>query len=469
MLRKAYFYLILLGALHLSPGALAIAEALDFAPQSTEQQKALATHFKAQDHLAALSQFDQAFGQSRFARSVDGQAFKAYLMYRSGLKITGIESLNRISQPQQMHPTLKKLWLENLKVDDPVLKHLNLSWSPRFRGIIPTEVLQAQEQRDQWNRLLLAAANDRPQSSLRDLNRLRRSSQKIFDADLLNLTEARILFQMNRLNETPSLYRSIPKSSDLWLEAREELAWTYLRLDQPEKALAEMKSLVTVFFRHALGPEPFVLLNLAHLSVCDYPAIFRASTEFKRRFGPRVQALAQLESSERLALIQSALNQMAQGKSREKMGELAALMPRRMFTDTHILHLTGLTAQLTRESQLLARLQMNPLNQGLEGRIRRAQEQALNQVRQLAQKELIEIRNMTQRLHLVEAEVIQRMHIESRKANNSSRLRSSGSPHRGEVLSFPASREVWRDEIGNFVVDVRECPRLEMSLSQRAQ
>ncbi len=306
----------------------------------------------------------------------------------------------------------------------------------------PRPMTQIQAER-QFQRALLLAQRDQPEASHRILEGLRQQvvnqSKPLMDPHLLNLTEARVLFQMNRLNEVPGLYRSIPKSSPLWLEAREELAWAYLRQEKPEKALAELKSLMTSFFRNTVGSEVFVAAGLTHLSTCDYVSIFNLSKEFKQRFLPRVDALAALlnNSPESEALLNRALEALKKN-SQLTLEPLLAQLPRKLSQDPLILQsLSQFPSEASRRS-------------------------ALRRSQQLARAELQEIKQNVQKVHLIEAEAIQRMALENRTARRD-KVRSSGHPHQGEVLSFPATREVWRDEIGHFAVDLKECPPLRLA------
>jgi hypothetical protein len=102
---------------------------------------------------------------------------------------------------------------------------------------------------------------------------------------------------------------------------------------------------------------------------------------------------------------------------------------------------------------------LNELGAEIQKRVQNTDKSLEARIRLLARSELIEIRSMIQRLHLIEAEVIQRMHMEDRVVKRNSE-RSSKSPHSGEVLSFPDSKEFWLDEIGNYAVSVKDCPKL---------
>ncbi len=472
---------------------------LSFTPKQTASQKSFNQALKNEEFSKALAQFDQAFGSRDFSRSVNGLSLKAYLMYQSDLKLTGLENLARIPRLQKMHPEMKRLWLKSVDANDNVFEITPLSWNKNFTGILPLGVsakmghgqdlrltsaqavrnlartLSANSKKDtamdtwkRWNIALYAPVYDNPELGLQSIKELRQSGHNQIGKDLIDLTEARIYYQMNKMDQAVQAYQAIPKSSDYWIEAQEELAWAFLRTDQAEKSLAHLKSLKAPLFKDLLGPEPFVTMNLSHLAICDYTSIFKNSEDFKKRFSSRVESLSKIEKGQNPEVVRDALQKLSQKFALQSISSSLGLLPRQLRRDQVVKNQLAYKTRLQAEAHSLEQIRnsgltsksLNELGSEIQRRVKNTEKSLEARIRLLARSEMVEIRSIVQRLHLIEAEVIQRMHMEERVVKRDSE-KSSGNPHSGEVLSFPDTDEFWLDEIGNYAVSVKECPKLK--------
>src|ERR1019366_5201626 len=70
---------------------------------------------------------------------------------------------------------------------------------------------------------------------------------------------------------------------------------------------------------------------------------------------------------------------------------------------------------------------------------------AFQRARTLAQTDLIEYRTVINKMHIIEGEIIERLHMDDNLKGQRGKL--SKLEDKGDVLVFPATEEVWMDEL----------------------
>lgn len=149
--------------------------------------------------------------------------------------------------------------------------------------------------------LALAGKNKEALTALQSL--LEEPSISSIDQDLVHLTMGRVLYGSADPARAIEQYKMVSRATDAWYSAVEERAWSHLRLDQPEEALAQLKTLLLPAFKNKVGSEAHYLAALAQLRVCNYKATFAVIREFKRRFRPLIkdwEASGDAEARQRL-------------------------------------------------------------------------------------------------------------------------------------------------------------------------
>jgi len=241
------------------------------------------------------------------------------------------------------------------------------------------------------------------------------------------MQEARELYAKDKWDQAIQAYDNISKTSDYWVEAVEEKAWAFLRKEQSNKVLSELKAIMNPYVRKQLGPEPYFLKAYTQLKVCDYPGVFETIKDFKTTFKPRISALTELEKTGSSKAWGLAVGKIIEGAStRADLGPAALELPRWIHKDKILIS----ALKKKRISKVKARLQS------------------------LARDELIELNKMVTKLNLVETEVVQRMYLIEKPSDKHIVM----SNKQEDEISFPVSDEVWADEVDKMQVYTRGCP-----------
>ena len=164
--------------------------------------------------------------------------------------------------------------------------------------------------------LALAGKSKEALAALESL--LEEPSMSSADKDLVHLTMGRTLYGSGEPARAIEHYKKVSRATDAWYSAIEERAWSHLRLDQPEEALAQLKTLLLPVFKNKVGAEAHYLAALTQLRVCNYKQVFATIREFKKRFRPlikdwesagdaeaREHLLAASETIQKLSLIEA--------------------------------------------------------------------------------------------------------------------------------------------------------------------
>ena len=101
--------------------------------------------------------------------------------------------------------------------------------------------------------------------------------------DKLYLALGRNYYQLGLFQEAIENYSQVSKNSDSWLEAKEELAWSYLRQKNYGRAKAELKTVLSPLFKAKVNSEVYLLSGIASLKTCDYNSVFKVVELFKKR------------------------------------------------------------------------------------------------------------------------------------------------------------------------------------------
>ena len=80
---------------------------------SSAEQNLFFQSLVEKNYEKALFQWNSAFTGSPFQTSETGKALQAFLNFKNGLKITGVEGLLSITEPAKIDSTVISLWKEN--------------------------------------------------------------------------------------------------------------------------------------------------------------------------------------------------------------------------------------------------------------------------------------------------------------------------------------------------------------------
>ncbi|MBT7608430.1 MAG: hypothetical protein HN576_01660 [Bacteriovoracaceae bacterium] len=81
---------------------------------------------------------------------------------------------------------------------------------------------------------------------------------------------ARLLYQAGALDAAAVFYTKVPNKHPLFVQARAELMWTYLRTNKMAKLRGQIKSLESLLFADYFIPEIYVVRSISNLKLCQY-------------------------------------------------------------------------------------------------------------------------------------------------------------------------------------------------------
>lgn len=453
----------------------------------------------------ALYQWPVAFDGTAFAKSASGRALNALILFKNGIQVTALEMLLAIEKPKEIESFITQKWRESAPDNAPVWGLIaapswNNAWTEVFgigaevrvrgRQVYSSEQLETvkdlikKTQIDtkerawlSWQLVIALTQNEDPGIAGKALAVLMKAPNNPVSVDLMTMTAARLLFQNGFLDSALKYYEKIPKKSDYWFDAQEEMAWTHIRKGEPQNAVAITKTLVAPTFASQVGPEPFFLRSLAQLKVCDYPAVMETLNAFRERFKPRTAELSKLIENANAPQVQRMVAKIKAGPTSltDLKGD-AAILPRFVTRDETLLQNVLTEKALEAESKTAGDLYARSLEGGtaqvgfqarleyfkkaVDARAQAAKNATLGRVKTLAEEEVTEITTMLQKLHIVEAELLQQISISGRvvsatQGRSSQKAGTTGSQAK-DTLWFPAENETWFDEYANYKVDIRK-------------
>ncbi len=105
---------------------------------------------------------------------------------------------------------------------------------------------------------------------------------------------ARIHYEHKQFNYALFYYDRIHRDSIGWLESLFEASWAWFRIAKYQKALGNLITLDSPFFRDEYFPEGLILKAVTYYENCRYPESNQIVEEFKRRYEPLHRELEKL-------------------------------------------------------------------------------------------------------------------------------------------------------------------------------
>ena len=471
----------------------------------TAEQNIFLQFFDKGDYEKALYQWPAAFDGTAFAKSASGRALNALVLFKNGIQVTSLEMLLAIEKPKEIDGYLLQKWREVAPDNAPVWAAINTAtwnqgWTDvfgigaevRVRGrqvygadqadtvkelIKKTQIDTRERAWLSWQLVIALAQGPDAGIAGKALALLMKAPNNPVSQDLMTMTAARLLFQNGFLDAAAKYYERIPKNSDYWFDAQEEIAWTQIRKGEPQNAIALTKTLVAPAFKSQVGPEPFFLRSLSQIKVCDYPSVVATLNDFRERFKPRTLELKKLAESANTPSVTRLVERLKKGPAKlTDLGPDASFLPRFVTRDSALIQNVLTEKTLEAESKLAGELYARSLTGGtatvgfqarLEGfkkavetRTQAARSATYGRVKSLADEEILEISSMLQKLHIVEAELLQQISVADRvisatQGRSTLKTGTTGGQSKDKVW-FPVEGETWFDEYANYKVDIKK-------------
>ncbi|WP_413944282.1 tetratricopeptide repeat protein [Bdellovibrio sp. HCB-162] len=466
---------------------------------SSAEQNIFFQFLVEKNYEKAMFQWSTAFNGSAFQATETGKALEAFLNFKNGLKLTGVESLLAIQNPQKIDATVISLWKENLNDKDPVWGMAQVTWNPYWTTVFGTGaemavVLQKSYVTEdiaaltelikktpvdsvernilQWQLVLNLGIRGDAGKAAQVLAHLMKAKNNPIDKDLMTITAGRLLYQNGFLDASLKYYEKISKKSDYWFQAQEEMAWAYMRKGEPQNAMAITKTLTYPHFKGWVGIESYLLGSFSSLKVCDYPGVLTTMKSIKTQFGEHLVALEKLSTDPHQPAVANLMKALSEGPvSTAKLGKDAHQLPTVASKDEVLSLLVKRHQYLMKESEIAEQLytrsltfgnlqgQYETLKNQVQTRAQMTQGAGYQRVQELAKAELEDSKQVMQRLRIVEVEMIQQVDSASKflKHANASeaKMGSTGSGAKF-AMNFSNDKEIWFDELSNFKVDVKK-------------
>jgi len=481
-------------------------------------------HLNEERWVQAFIQLPEARSQlSKKLSKNDEQALEAWLLFRTGLRAYALQRFLQIEDPSEIHPTLLQAWMQELPgLDDAAWilspKMMSKKWlevlGPQLYARIQlASVVDKAHRRDwhEWESRLIAGSPEsllaawfvaldqlgqgQTQEAAKRINMLLKLSEKNpklleplgLSRDLMYLTAGRMLYQAGLLEPAIQYYDKVSTRSDEWLWSREEIAWAYLRLGRPEKALAKAWEQTQLNMSGWVKPESFLVNAVSALRVCDYPKVAESLDAFKKVFQPRYQSMRELADKGIEESLLTDVKKMYKSQfvlRLKEVGLLAHRLPLAFYKSSSLRRLLLGEEQVNREISLAGQLYTQSLSQGLVARfenIRQALTQEKDrintQVKQhfktMAEREVQFIKETLGRLHVVEAELLTHVKLKNRLLSNqgpdSRGLSPQTSADAKGAFIFKATQELWFDELGHYEFQVKDACRPKGEMQAKEQ
>lgn len=100
------------------------------------------------------------------------------------------------------------------------------------------------------------------------------------------LSMARVFYSTGQFNQAAKYYDQVPLDSTLWLDGLFESSWTFFRMNNHEKALGNLHTLNSPFFKDEYVPEAGILEAVIFYSNCNYDKTREAINDFRLTYEP---------------------------------------------------------------------------------------------------------------------------------------------------------------------------------------
>jgi tetratricopeptide (TPR) repeat protein len=169
-----------------------------------------------------------------------------------------------------------------------------------------------------------------------------------FERDRVYLSIGRLDYEIGYFDAAITAYEKVDKTGPSWMESLEETAWAELRAGRPDVTIGKLKTVTSIAFKDETNSEPFFLMGLAQLRVCDFKAVFKTIDLFKSRFLGTTKAL----EASKLAKDQARLKEI--GETVQKLNLVEAETIQRLYVDENGKKRGGSTPSIVKGSDQLS-------------------------------------------------------------------------------------------------------------------
>jgi hypothetical protein len=214
-------------------------------------------------------------------------------------------------------------------------------------AVASPSALSASQARSRHLQILKKAKPSNASKTLSDLNDLRAETMPNDEKDHVLLSIGRIRYETGDFDGAVAAYSKVSHAGGVYLTAAEETAWAEFRRGKPEAAIAKLKTVTSPAFKDYTTSEPFFLMGLAELRVCDFKGLFKNIDDFKARYTDKVKALEAVKTSS----AQAELNEI--GKTVQKLNIVEAEAIQLLYLDENGKRHSGAAPAIVKDSEQL--------------------------------------------------------------------------------------------------------------------
>jgi len=279
---------------------------------------------------------------------------------------------------------------------------------------------------------------------------------------------ARIHYEHKQNRYALFYYGRVARGGDQWLQSLYESSWANFRLGEYERALGNMITLHSPFFRDEYFPEALILKSVIYYENCRYPEATQIVEEFNRTYLPLYNELERVLAGN-LTTPQDYYDVLAdiQKANKEGSGSTSRMLERILklaLSDRELKHLNDSILELEAEADsITARRDLfrfselaKGLLQDLEAQRVELQKKAGFYAKRKLEKERKELAQLNYRALAIKAEIgtSEKSNLEASLAKGSNvavvkQYRYSTAVD-DEHVYWPYEGEYWRDELGTY-------------------
>lgn len=184
--------------------------------------------------------------------------------------------------------------------------------------------------------------------AVRALQVLASKSIPTSERDRVYLSIGRLDYEIGYFDNAIAAFEKVEKTGPSWMESLEEAAWAEFRAGRPQATIGKLKTVTSIAFKDDTNSEPFFLMGLAQLRVCDFKAVFKTIDLFKSRFMGTTKTL----EASTLAKDQVRLKEI--GETVQKLNLVEAETIQRLYVDENGKKRGGSMASIAKGSDQLS-------------------------------------------------------------------------------------------------------------------
>lgn len=281
---------------------------------------------------------------------------------------------------------------------------------------------------------------------------------------------ARIHYEHKQNRYALFYYDRVARGGDQWLQSLYESSWAHFRLGEYERALGNMITLHSPFFRDEYFPEALILKSVIYYENCRYPEASQIVEEFNRTYLPLYEELERVLSGtfttpqdyyDVLADIQK------KNRSEQGGGEVSQMLERILklaLSDRELKHLNDSILELESESDAISSKRdlfrfsdlAKTLLADLETQRVEVQKKAGFYAKRKLERERRELAALNYRALAIKAEIgtsekdaLEASLAEGKNVTVVKQYRYSTAVD-DEHVYWPYEGEYWRDELGTY-------------------